>query len=130
MHFLHVVLSSLEVEAEYQLQLQARNSFGWGKVLFLKYLSHYFYRYFHFFNHYCLFHFWTKDISKNFNPAIFPKYKLQLGTQVSHQFNFQTNMVQSTPVEEVNKDEVFMLLMTKVNKEFMILLAKVIKDEE
>ena len=25
-------LDSLEVEAEYQLQLQARNSFGWGKV--------------------------------------------------------------------------------------------------
>ena len=73
-----------------------------------------------------------KDISKNFNPAIFPKYQLQLGTQVSHQFNFQTNMVQSTPVEEVNKDEVFLLLMTKVNKdeEFMILLAKVNKDEE
>ena len=51
---------------------------------------------------------------------------------MSHQFNFQTNTVQSTPVEEVNKDEVFMLLMTKVNKgeEFMILLEKVNKDEE
>jgi len=47
-------LDSLEVEAEYQLQLQARNSFGWGKV--------------------------------------------------SHQFNFQTNMVESTPVEEVRKE--------------------------
>jgi len=47
-------LDSLEVEAEYQLQLQARNSFGWGKV--------------------------------------------------SHQFNFQTNTVQSTPVEEVRKE--------------------------
>ena len=42
------------MEAEYQLQLQARNSFGWGKV--------------------------------------------------SHQFNFQTNMVESTPVEEVRKE--------------------------
>ena len=51
---------------------------------------------------------------------------------MSHQFNFQTNTVQSTPVEEVNKDEIFMLLMTKVNKdeEFMILLTKVDKDEE
>jgi len=47
-------LDSLEIEAEYQLQLQARNSFGWGKV--------------------------------------------------SHQFNFQTNMVESTPVEEVRKE--------------------------
>lgn len=47
-------LDSLEVEAEYQLQLQARNSFGWGKV--------------------------------------------------SHQFNFQTNMVESMPVEEVRKE--------------------------
>jgi len=47
-------LDSLEVEAEYQLQLQARNSFGWGKV--------------------------------------------------SHQFNFQTSMVESTPVEEVRKE--------------------------
>ena len=47
-------LDGLEVEAEYQLQLQARNSFGWGKV--------------------------------------------------SHQFNFQTNMVESTPVEEVRKE--------------------------
>ena len=36
---------------------------------------------------------------------------------MSHQFNFQTNTVQSTPVEEVNKDEIFMLLMTKVDKD-------------
>jgi len=47
-------LDSLEVGAEYELQLQARNSFGWGKV--------------------------------------------------SHQFSFQTNMVESTPVEEVRKE--------------------------
>ena len=56
----------------------------------------------------------TNDISNfstifsTFGPMILKKYQPMIikctATQVSHQFNFQTNTVQSTPVEEVNTE--------------------------
>ena len=45
---------------------------------------------------------------------------MKLKTQVSHQFNFQTNTVQSTPVEEVNTEQklnIYDFIDKKVNKD-------------